>query len=66
MEQERDFFLVEEVAAQQGAHVVTVRRWIRDGLIPAERSPGGRVLRIPKDYRERMRTKAPAEPKPAA
>ena len=34
---------VHEVAARLGAHIETVRRWIRSGDLPAMR-PGGRRL----------------------
>jgi excisionase family DNA binding protein len=30
----------EEIAAEQDAHIETVRRWIRDGHLPAQRDTG--------------------------
>jgi excisionase family DNA binding protein len=35
-----------EVAAEWGRNVETVRRWIRDGQLPAHRTPGGRTLMV--------------------
>lgn len=35
-----------EVATQWGRNVETVRRWIRDGQLPAHRTPGGRTLLV--------------------
>lgn len=35
-----------EVAQQWGRNIETVRRWIRDGQLPANRLPGGRTLLI--------------------
>jgi excisionase family DNA binding protein len=51
---ERNFYTPHEVAALEGAHVQTVRKWIKDGLLPAYRAPGGRAIRVPKDYAERI------------
>jgi excisionase family DNA binding protein len=35
-----------EVATEWGRNVETVRRWIRDGHLPAHRTPGGRTLLV--------------------
>jgi excisionase family DNA binding protein len=35
-----------EVAVEWGRNVETVRRWIRDGQLPAHRTPGGRTLLV--------------------
>lgn len=35
-----------EVATEWGRNVETVRRWIRDGHLPAHRTPGGRALLV--------------------
>jgi excisionase family DNA binding protein len=35
-----------EVAAEWGRNVETVRRWIRDGHLPAHRTQGGRALLV--------------------
>lgn len=50
----RNWYTPHEVAELEDVHVVTVRRWIRDGLIPYWRSPGGRTLRVPLDYGEKV------------
>ncbi len=36
----------DEVAAEWGRNVETVRRWIRDGHLAAHRTPGGRTLMV--------------------
>lgn len=35
-----------EVATEWGRNVETVRRWIREGQLPAHRTPGGRTLLV--------------------
>lgn len=35
-----------EVATEWGRNVETVRRWIRDGHLPATRTPAGRALLV--------------------
>jgi excisionase family DNA binding protein len=35
-----------QVATEWGRNVETVRRWIRDGQLPAHRTPGGRTLLV--------------------
>jgi excisionase family DNA binding protein len=35
-----------EVAAALGVSVWTVRRWIREGVLPATRLPGSNLLRV--------------------
>jgi excisionase family DNA binding protein len=35
-----------EVAAEWGRNVETVRRWTREGQLPAYRTPGGRTLMV--------------------
>lgn len=55
---ERPWLHVHEVAAHEGVCAETVRRWVRAGAIPAERNPGGRTLRIPRDYAARIAPQA--------
>ena len=35
-----------QVAIEWGRNVETVRRWIREGQLPAHRTPGGRTLLV--------------------
>ena len=35
-----------QVAEEWGRNIETVRRWIRDGHLPANRTPGGRTLLV--------------------
>lgn len=53
-----NWLTVNEVAAELGVCTRTVRRWIRAGAMPAIRTPGGRELRIPQDYADRIGTAA--------
>ena len=51
---ERNFYSPHEVAELEDVHVATVRRWVKKGTVPSYRSPGGRTIRIPVDYRDRI------------
>lgn len=51
---QRDWLKPHEVAELEDVHVATVWRWIKIGALPASRSPGGRTLRIPRNYREQL------------
>ena len=52
----RDYLTPAEVAERENCHVASVRRWISQGLLPHWRSPGGRTIRIPADYRDQIDT----------
>lgn len=41
-----EWLTTKEVAEELQIHPETVRRWIRDGSLPAHRPPTGRALRI--------------------
>jgi len=58
-ERDKDFLTPQQVADAEGVHVASVRRWIKQGLLPCWRSPGGRTIRIPTDYRDETRANAP-------
>lgn len=60
---ERNWLTTQEVADLEDVHPKTVQRWINDGVLPATRTPGGRVFRIPKDYADRL---APVSSLPSA
>ena len=51
-----DSYTPAEVAEREGVHEKTIQKWIREGKIPANRSPGGRLWQIPLDYREQLRS----------
>jgi excisionase family DNA binding protein len=53
-QRERDHYTPHEVAELEGVHVATIWRWAKDGLIPSWRSPGGRTIRIPRDYQQKI------------
>lgn len=59
-----------EVATEWGRNVETVRRWIRDGHLPAHRTPGGRTLLVKRSdvlaTLERGRVDVERRRKPAA
>lgn len=58
---EREFLTPAEVAQIEQCCVASVRRWVKEGLLPHWRSPGGRTIRIPKDYRDELRVNAPSQ-----
>jgi excisionase family DNA binding protein len=58
----------DEVADEWGRNVETVRRWIRNGHLPAHRTPGGRTLLVKRSdvVKSLERGRAGGERRPAA
>lgn len=46
LEQGDAWMTTDEVAEEWSRNVETIRRWIRDGHLPATRTPGGRTLMV--------------------